>query len=76
MKYALYGVVSGDILTYQGRPLVHDNRADLEWLFPASRVVPVTDADLVRRSPLAPMPIAEHPDMAAVRWPLDPKDFR
>lgn len=76
MRYALYGPLTGDILTYQGRPLVHHDRAELEFLFPRSRVVPVTDADLARRSPLAPMPIAEHPGMAPVRWPLDRKDFR
>jgi hypothetical protein len=74
--YALFGLVSRDILTYQGRPLVHHDRLELEFLFPASRVVPVTDRDLAARSPLPPMPIAEHPDMAGVSWPLDPTEFR
>lgn len=76
MRYALYGPVTGDILTYQARPLVHHDRAELEYLFPAARVVAVTDADLAARSPLPPMPITDHPGMAPVRWPLDPKDFR
>lgn len=76
MRYALYGQRSGDILTYQGRPLVHDNQAELEFLFPSTRVVPVTDADLVRRSPLDPMPIGDHPGMATVRFPLDRRDYR
>lgn len=76
MRYALYGEFTGDILTYLGRPLVHDNRAELEWLFPRMRVVPVTDADLVRRSPLEPMPIAQHPGMSTVVFPLDRRDFR
>lgn len=75
MRYALYGEKSGMLLTYQARPLVHDNRAELEWLFPLSKVVAVTDADLVAASPLPPFPIREHPDMAAVRWPLDRRDF-
>ncbi len=76
MRYALYGERSRSLLTYQARPLVHDNRAELEYLFPAARVVAVTDADLAACSPLAPMPIAEHPGMAPVRFPLDRRDFR
>jgi hypothetical protein len=75
-RYALWGPVSRDILTYQGRPLVHHDRAELEYLFPRSRVVPMTDADLAARSPLPPMPVKDHPDMSVVAWPLDRKDFR
>lgn len=74
--YALYGTATGDILTYQGRPLVHGNQQEMTWLFPLSRVVPVTEADLRARSPLPPLMLKDHPDMAPVRWPLDPKDFR
>lgn len=69
MRYALRGSVSGELLTYQGRVLVHDNRGELEWLFPGERVVPY-DGDLPT------MPVAEHPDMAPVRWPLRKEDFR
>jgi hypothetical protein len=76
VRYALWGHVTRDILTHQGRPIVHDNRAELEFLFPHSRVVPVTDADLAARSPLAPLPLPEHPDMAPVRFPLRKEDFR
>lgn len=69
MRYALRGSVSGELLTYQGRVLVHDNRSELEWLFPNERVVPYDGT-------LPTMPIAEHPDMAAVQWPLRKEDFR
>ena len=76
MRYALYGEHSRSLLTFQARPLVHDNRAELEYLFPRARVVAVTDADLAACSPLEPMPIREHPGMATVSFPLDRRDFR
>jgi hypothetical protein len=69
MRYALRGSVSGELLTYQGRVLVHDSRGELEWLFPGERVVPY-DGDLPTMS------VAEHPDMAPIIWPLNRKDFR
>lgn len=76
MRYALYGHITKDILTVGGRPIVHDSRAELEFLFPASRVVPVTDADLAARSPLPPIPLPEVPGMEPVRFPLRKEDFR
>lgn len=69
MRYALRGSVSGELLTYQGRVLIHDNRGELEYLFPGERVVAYDGA-------LPTMPVREHPDMAAVTWPLNRKDFR
>lgn len=68
-RYALKGSVSGELLTYQGRILVHNNRGELEWLFPGERVVPYDGA-------LPTLPIRDHPDMAAVTWPLDRRNFR
>lgn len=73
--YALYGEQTGDILTKDGRPIVHGSRTELEWLFPRSRVVAVTDADLAARSPLPPIPLAEVPGMEPVRFPLRREDF-
>ena len=68
-RYALKGSVSGELLTYQGRILVHPDRGELEFLFPNEQAVPYDGA-------LPTLPIAHHPDMAAVTWPLDRKDFR
>lgn len=76
MRYALWGDHTRDILTVGGRPIVHDDRAEMEFLFPNSRVVPVSDADLAARSPLPPLPLPECPGMEPVRFPLRREDFR
>ena len=69
--WALVGARSGEVLSYGGRALVHPDRGELEFLFPAVRVVPCP-ADLLATA----MPLATHPDLAAVRWPLRREDFR
>ncbi len=69
--WALVGARSGEVLAYGGRALVHPDRAELEFLFPASRIV-ACPADLLAGS----LPLTAHPDVAAVRWPLDRRDFR
>lgn len=66
MKYCLVGRTSGEVLTYQGRVLVHDNKSELEYLFPNERVIavpPLYAADLT-------LEIQQHPDMANVAFPL------
>jgi hypothetical protein len=69
-RYALVGAVTGDLLTYQGRVLLHPDRAELEWLFPLSRVVRVT-------GDVGPtLALSAHPDMYGVSFPLDRRDFR
>jgi hypothetical protein len=58
--------VSGDILTYQGKALVHSNKAEMEYLFPANRVVPLPSywgEELT-------FPLKDHPDMDTVQFPL------
>lgn len=72
----MVGATSGELLTYGGRPIVHPDRAELEWLFPGQRIVRVTERDLVARSPLPPLQLRDHPDLAGWSWPLDRRDFR
>lgn len=69
--WALAGARTGEILSYGGSAIVHGNRAELEFLFPASRVVECP-RDLVVTS----IPLAAHPDMAYVSFPLDRRQFR
>lgn len=76
MIYALWGEVTRDILTLGGRPIVHPNREEMEFLMPQAKVVPVTEADLKARSPLEPMQLRNHPALMHITWPLDRKDFR
>jgi hypothetical protein len=54
-----------------GRILLHDNRAEMEFLFPGARVVRVSDGDLGQ----AWMWVKNHPDMSHVQWPLRREDF-
>ena len=67
----MVGGSSGELLTYGGKVLVHDSRAEYEWLFPKARVVRVTDGDLGQ--PV--MRLQDHPSMEHVRFPLRREDF-
>lgn len=62
--------VTGDVFTYGGAVLVHDNRAELEYLFPGRQTVDVS------QSVLPKMMIRDHPGMAPVQFPLRREDFR
>lgn len=65
--WCLVGAVSGDVLTYRGFLLVHDNKRELEHLFPGNKVVAKPEwfgDDLT-------MSIKNHPDMDAVVFPLE-----
>lgn len=69
-RYALVGDRSRDLLTYGGRVIVHQDRSEMEWLFPMSRVVEV-------RGDVGPeMLLRDHPSMAAVEFPLRKEAFR
>lgn len=79
--FALKGGVSGELLSYRGRVMVHDNKVELEFLFPKWRdgqvefvEVRVNDGTLSHDG-RPTMPIAEHPDLDMVKWPLNPADF-
>lgn len=70
--YALQGLVSRELLTYGGKVLTHHDRGELEFLF----------IDGVRVVPLPPsipeeqcLPIALHPDLGGLTWPLRRSDF-
>lgn len=69
--YALVGAVTGEFLTYQGAVLCHGDKAELQWLVPNARVV-----ELPSIIGLPKMWLKDHPDMAAVRWPLTKEQFR
>jgi hypothetical protein len=72
-RYALQGTTSRDLLTYGGKVLVHDNRAELEFLVAGDVRVIECPRDL---PPEQTLPIRYHPQLAAVTWPLDPRNFR
>jgi hypothetical protein len=69
--YALVGAVTGELLTYQGAVICHPNQHELAWLVPNARVV-----ELPGIVGLPLMWLKDHPDMAAVSWPLTKEQFR
>jgi hypothetical protein len=71
-RWGLVGAVSRDFLTYGGRVLWHNNRRELEFLVPDTRVMELPP-DL---PPDQCLPIREHPDFASTSFPLRRQDFR
>lgn len=70
-RYGLVGPRSGELLTYGGAVIYHGDRGEMEWLFPNSRVVRISDGDL--GGPM--IRLADHPDMTSVQFPLRREDF-
>lgn len=70
MMYGIVGRSTRALLTYQGRAILHDSREEMEFLFPAEKIIPVPgwNEDYIL--------LKDHPDMAPVRWPLQKNDFR
>ncbi len=69
--YGLWGEHSSTWLTLNGRIIAHTDRAELEFLCPGTSVkalggTPWGEVLMIR----------DHPDMAAVTWPLDRRRFR
>lgn len=78
MMFASKAPVSGELYSLNGRVLVHDNRAELEWLMPQTKTVPLpgeTVTDVAARLNRPVMLWKDHPDMAGIAWPLRRKDF-
>lgn len=71
-RYAVAGRASGELLSLGGRILVHPDRAELEWLLAGQRVVEVPPHIPAEQT----MPWSQHPNMSAVRFPLERRDFR
>ena len=72
-RYALQGAVSRDLLTWNGRVLVHSDRAEMEFLFTGDVHVVECPRNI---PPEQCLEIRYHPDLASVTWPLDRRDFR
>jgi hypothetical protein len=70
--FAYVGSVSNELLSFRGSVLVHDNPGEMEYLMPGVKVIRLPKADLGR--PL--MRLRDHPDLAAVEWPLRKEEFR
>lgn len=76
--FAIEGRTTKEILTFNGRMVLHHDRRDLEYLFPGERIVMLrgyTRAECAQLYGRPAMLLKDHPDMAAVSWPLNPKEF-
>jgi hypothetical protein len=79
--FAIEGGASRELLTYGGRVIVHDNRRELEFLFPKYRDGQVRFVELEPeeggklKDGRPTMALRDHPDMDTVRWPLREEDF-
>lgn len=71
-RYGLVGARTRDFLTYGGRVLFHDNRGELEFLVPDTRVVELPPSIPSDQT----LPIRLHPDLVTVEWPLTKEQFR
>lgn len=58
------------VATLGGAIIVHEDRAELEFLFPGRQAVDVT------QSVLPKVPLRDNPAMAGVSFPLRREDFR
>ena len=67
--FAMWGANSHNWITYNGKVLTHDNRAELEFMFPGQAVKPIE----LREEEA--MSIKLHPQLEGYRWPLEREDF-
>lgn len=78
--WAMAGHLSREVLSFEGRMVVHPDRAELEFLIgDSARLVELTGStpeEVAHRYGRPAMLLRHHPDMAAVTWPLDRKAFR
>ena len=72
-RYALQGAISRDLLTWNGKVLVHDNAAEMEFLFAGEVHVIECPRDI---PPEQTLDIRYHPQLASVTWPLTKEQFR
>lgn len=75
--YALKANAIGELLSYRGAVIYHDDPNELEWLFQKGvDLRSLTVVELPRQLGRPLLPLKAHPDMQAVEWPLCKDDFR
>jgi hypothetical protein len=74
-QFAMVGEASNELLTYAGFVLVHDDRAEMEFLFNkgVKKVIPLPPSIQQGQA----LSIKNHPQISGiVEFPLNRKDFR
>lgn len=73
-RFGLYGTNSRDWLTYGGRILWHDHRAEMEFMVPLGSA---TIREIPRDIPdELMMPLLDHPSFEGVTRPITREQFR
>jgi hypothetical protein len=76
-RYAFKALSSGELLSYNGRVLVHNNKAEMEFLFAKTmhrlEVIEISEQFARERELLR---LADHPALTSVEFPLRESDFR
>lgn len=68
----MVGPRTGELLSYGGAAIVHDNEAEMRFIFPNARVVRVSDGDLGQ--PV--LRLRDHPDLPpGLSWPLKREEW-
>jgi hypothetical protein len=70
MRYAMWGRHSQSWISFQGRVIVHDDKGEMEFLFPGSVVRPISG---LREEDM--MTIKDHPGCIDFQWPIKREDF-
>lgn len=76
--FAIEGAVTKEILSFRGKMVVHHDRREMEYLFPGQRVVMLsgyTIQECAHKYGRPAMWLKDHPDMASVKFPINPKEF-
>lgn len=71
-RWALQGERSRELLTWRERVLVHNNRAELEFLVTGAHVVPCPQSIPDEQT----IPLHAHPDFAHHQFPLRRENYR
>lgn len=72
-RYAVQSLLPpGDLLSWRGRVLVHDNKAEMEFLLAGDIKVVPCPRDI---PPEQCLELRYHPNLASVTWPLDRRNF-
>lgn len=70
-RYALQGTNSRDLLTWNGKVIVHNNRGEMEFLITGARVI-TCPRDI---PPEETLELRFHPQFAHHRFPLRREDY-
>lgn len=71
-RWALEGPTSHDLLTWNGRVIVHNSRHELEWVMTGARIVQCP-RDI---PPEQTIELRFHPQFEGVSWPLRREEWR